>query len=62
MLLKVVDEGEFKDVTIDEGEMFLLPRALTLPPPPLLYITGIWRIDSFEKRKFLITPSGLQIQ
>lgn len=42
MLLRVVEDGQFKDINIGEGEMFLLPGAhdgdsirvrLTIDPP-----------------------------
>ena len=32
MLLRVVDDGAFRDIRIEEGEMFLLPG--TSPPLP----------------------------
>jgi 3-hydroxyanthranilate 3,4-dioxygenase len=28
LLIKVVDDGEFRDIHVNEGEMFLLPRKL----------------------------------
>jgi 3-hydroxyanthranilate 3,4-dioxygenase len=35
MLLKIVDDdGEFKDLWIHEGDMFLLPRISTSTPDP----------------------------
>lgn len=30
MLLKIVEDGEFKDIPIKEGEMFMLPGAFPL--------------------------------
>lgn len=40
MLLKVVDDGVFRDIEIGEDEMFLLPGAPTVLPSSCVYTEG----------------------
>lgn len=55
MLLKVIEDGHFRDIPIGEGEMFMLPGWCSMYP-----YTWYYNLANFCQRILHIVPAALR--